>query len=62
MVDNVFVILLYRKLILQEKPLGAFIRELVGLDMNAAKEAFSSFLDEGAYNAEQMNFHSGGIA
>jgi len=46
----------YREKILQEKPLGAFIRELVGLDMNAAKEAFSSFLDEGAYNAEQMNF------
>lgn len=46
----------YRKQILQEKPLGAFIRELVGLDMNAAKEAFSSFLDEGVYNAEQMNF------
>ncbi|GLT18095.1 hypothetical protein GCM10007938_18730 [Vibrio zhanjiangensis] len=46
----------YREKILQEKPLGTFIRELVGLDMKAAKEAFSSFLDEEAYNAEQIQF------
>ena len=46
----------YREQILKDKPLGAFIRELVGLDMNAAKEAFSSFLDEGVYNAQQINF------
>ncbi|WP_434927384.1 type I restriction-modification enzyme R subunit C-terminal domain-containing protein [Shewanella sp. HL-SH2] len=46
----------YRHQILQEKPLGAFIRQLVGLDLNAAKEAFSSFLDDGIYNAEQINF------
>ncbi|WP_201258134.1 DEAD/DEAH box helicase family protein [Piscirickettsia litoralis] len=46
----------YREKILQEKPLGRFIRELIGLDMNAAKEAFSRFLDKGAYNAEQINF------
>jgi type I restriction enzyme R subunit len=46
----------YREKILQEKPLGTFIRELVGLDMNAAKEAFSSFLDEESYNAEQIQF------
>lgn len=46
----------YREKILQEKPLGTFIRELVGLDMNAAKEAFSRFLDEEAYNAEQIEF------
>ncbi|MCG7540782.1 MULTISPECIES: DEAD/DEAH box helicase family protein [Pseudoalteromonas] len=46
----------YREKILQDKPLGTFIRELVGLDMNAAKEAFSSFLDEEAYNAEQIQF------
>ena len=26
------------------------------MDLNAAKEAFSSFLDEGIYNAEQINF------
>ncbi|HHQ4564544.1 TPA: type I restriction-modification enzyme R subunit C-terminal domain-containing protein, partial [Aeromonas veronii] len=46
----------YREQILQDKPLGTFIRELVGLDLNAAKEAFRAFLDEGAYNAEQINF------
>jgi len=46
----------YREKILQDKPLGAFIRELVGLDLNAAKEAFSSFLDEGVYNVEQIHF------
>ncbi len=46
----------YREKILQEKPLGTFIRELVGLDQNAAREAFSSFLDEEAYNAEQIEF------
>ncbi len=46
----------YREKILQDKPLGTFIRELVGLDINAAKKAFSSFLDDGVYNAEQINF------
>ncbi|NOI35176.1 DEAD/DEAH box helicase [Vibrio cyclitrophicus] len=46
----------YREKILQEKPLGTFIRELIGLDMNAAKEAFSSFLDAESYNAEQIQF------
>ncbi len=46
----------YRHQILHEKPLGTFIRQLVGMDLNAAKEAFSSFLDEGVYNAEQINF------
>lgn len=46
----------YREKVLQAKPLGTFIRELVGLDMNAAKAAFSDFLDEGVYNAQQINF------
>ncbi|HDI3302794.1 DEAD/DEAH box helicase family protein [Vibrio cholerae] len=46
----------YREKILQEKPLGTFIRQLVGLDQNAAKEAFSAFLDEASYNAEQIEF------
>lgn len=46
----------YREKVLEDKPLGTFIRELVGLDMNAAKEAFSEFLDDGIYNAEQINF------
>ena len=46
----------YREKVLEDKPLGTFIRELVGLDMHAAKEAFSDFLDEGVYNAQQINF------
>ncbi|MBE9396806.1 DEAD/DEAH box helicase family protein [Pontibacterium sp. N1Y112] len=46
----------YREKVLEDKPLGSFIRQLVGLDMQAAKEAFSDFLDEGIYNAEQINF------
>ncbi|MEZ9397977.1 type I restriction-modification enzyme R subunit C-terminal domain-containing protein [Vibrio splendidus] len=46
----------YREKILQEKPLGTFVRELIGLDMDATKEAFSSFLDEESYNAEQIQF------
>lgn len=46
----------YREKILQEKPLGTFIRQLVGLDQNAAREAFSAFLDEAFYNAEQIEF------
>ena len=49
-------IVAYREQILQEKPLGAFIRELVGLDLSAAKEAFSEFLDEGVYNTDQIQF------
>lgn len=46
----------YRDKVLQQKPLGTFIRELIGLDMNAAKEAFSDFLDENAYNTKQIQF------
>lgn len=46
----------YLAQVLDDKPLGSFIRELVGLDMSAAKEAFSDFLDEGTYSAEQINF------
>lgn len=46
----------YREQVLEHKPLGTFIRELVGLDMQAAKEAFSDFLDEGVYNTRQINF------
>ena len=29
-----------------KKPLGEFVREIVGLDMKAAKEAFSDYLDD----------------
>lgn len=47
---------LYREKVLESKPLGRFIRELIGLDMSAAKEAFSDFLDEGAYSSQQIQF------
>ena len=39
-----------------EKPLGEFVREIVGLDMNAAKEAFSKYLDEREMNSNQIYF------
>lgn len=39
-----------------EKPLGEFVREIVGLDMNAAKEAFSKYLDEREMNRNQIYF------
>ena len=38
------------------KPLGEFVREIVGLDMNAAKEAFSEFLDETSMDSRQIYF------
>jgi len=38
------------------KPLGQFVREIVGLDMNAAKEAFSAFLDETYLDSRQIYF------
>ena len=37
-----------------EKPLGEFVREIVGLDMNAAKEAFSEFLDNANLDSKQI--------
>ncbi len=39
-----------------EKPLGEFVREIVGLDMNAAKEAFSEFLGNTNLDARQIYF------
>ncbi len=39
-----------------EKPLGEFVREIVGLDMNAAKAAFSEFLDETRLDSRQIYF------
>ena len=39
-----------------EKPLGEFVREIVGLDMNAAKEAFSEYLDETNLDSRQSYF------
>lgn len=39
-----------------EKPLGEFVREIVGLDMNAAKEAFSEFLNNTTLDDRQIYF------
>lgn len=39
-----------------EKPLGKFVREIVGLDMNVAKQTFSSFLNANNLNADQIYF------
>jgi len=39
-----------------EKPLGEFVREIVGMDMNAAKEAFSEFLNNTNLDARQIYF------
>jgi type I site-specific restriction endonuclease len=39
-----------------DKPLGVFIRELVGLDRHAAKAAFADFLDEKRMNSTQIQF------
>ena len=39
-----------------KKPLGEFVREIVGMDMNAAKEAFSAYLDETNLNDRQIYF------
>jgi type I restriction enzyme R subunit len=39
-----------------EKPLGEFVREIVGLDMAAAKEAFSAFLGDVNLDSRQIYF------
>ena len=39
-----------------EKPLGEFVREIVGLDMNAAKEAFSEYLTNTSLDSRQIYF------
>ena len=38
------------------KPLGEFVREIVGLDMRAAKEAFADYLDEAKLDSRQIYF------
>ncbi|MDE6608567.1 MAG: DEAD/DEAH box helicase family protein, partial [Lachnospiraceae bacterium] len=38
------------------KPLGEFVREIVGLDMNAAKEAFSRYLNSTYMDSRQIYF------
>lgn len=39
-----------------KKPLGWFIRSIVGLDVNAAKSAFGDFLSAGNLSADQIHF------
>lgn len=39
-----------------QKPLGEFVRELVGLDMNAAKEAFADYLNDVNLDSKQIYF------
>jgi type I restriction enzyme R subunit len=38
------------------QPLGVFIRSILGLDVKAAQEAFSEFLNNGSLRADQMVF------
>lgn len=38
------------------KPLGEFVREIVWLDMNTAKEAFSRFLNDVNLDSRQIYF------
>jgi type I restriction enzyme R subunit len=46
----------YKNTIHPDKPLGVFVRELVGLDRGAAKEAFADYLDESKFNVQQIQF------
>lgn len=39
-----------------QKPLGEFVRSIVGVDMNAAKEAFSEFLNDANLDSRQIYF------
>lgn len=39
-----------------EEPLGKLVRQIVGLDQNAAKEAFNEFLSSAVYSADQIAF------
>ena len=38
------------------KPLGEFVREIIGLDMNAAKEAFAEYLGSTSLDSRQIYF------
>ena len=40
----------------RQKPLGELVREIVGLDMNAAKAAFAEFLDGSNLDSRQIYF------
>ena len=39
-----------------QKPLGELVREIVGLDMNAAKEAFAEYLNDASLDSRQIYF------
>ena len=39
-----------------QKPLGEFVREIVGLDARAAKEAFSAYLNDVSLDSRQIYF------
>lgn len=39
-----------------QKPLGEFVREIVGLDMEAAKKAFAKYLDDTSLDSRQIYF------
>jgi type I restriction enzyme R subunit len=39
-----------------EQPLGKLVRQIVGLEQNAAKEAFAEFLSAAVYSADQIAF------
>ncbi|MDR2553197.1 MAG: hypothetical protein LBD31_08540, partial [Treponema sp.] len=39
-----------------DMPLGEFVRSIVGLDMQATKEAFAEFLDSGSLDSRQTYF------
>jgi type I restriction enzyme R subunit len=39
-----------------EEPLGVFIRSIIGLDVKAAQNAFSDFIQAGSLRADQMTF------
>ena len=38
------------------KPLGKFIRSIIGLEVDAANEAFAAFIQAGNLSADQMTF------
>jgi type I restriction enzyme R subunit len=39
-----------------DQPLGSFIRSIVGLELSAANEAFSSFINNPSLNSSQIRF------
>ena len=39
-----------------DKPLGEFVRGIVGLEVSAAQDAFAKFIQAGSIRADQMTF------